>query len=49
MSALGDLRFATEDFYEIPHKGDERDAYRDCYLLESTSGSFGLLPNDDEV
>ena len=48
MSGLWDLRFATNDFYDIPHNGDERDAYRDCYLLESTSESLGLLPNDDE-
>ena len=33
----GDLRFATEDFYDISHKGGDRDAYMDGFLLENTS------------
>ena len=31
----GDLRFATEDFYDISHKGGDRDAYMDGFLLET--------------
>jgi hypothetical protein len=32
----GDLRFATKDFYDISHKGDDIDAYRVGFLLENT-------------
>ena len=31
----GDVRFASEDFYDISYKGDDRDAYRDGFLLEN--------------
>ena len=33
----GDLWFATKYFYYISHKGGDRDAYMDGFLLENTS------------
>jgi hypothetical protein len=47
----GDLRFATEDFYDISYKGDDRDAYRVGFLSERHFMTcwFEVAPDDDEV